>query len=591
MVGSALAQPVCTPSFTWTPSPSGNNLLKVIFTNTSTFSFPPTATTVAYSSINFGDNTSGTIPNAGNTSHNYSAPGTYNVVLTTYAYDSLTQTQLCNNTYSQSVTVAYTACGFTISATNNGSGSFTFTLNNPAATSGMSYNWNFGDGSTATGTATTQTHTYVNSGTYMVSVSGTGGGCLYSNSVSIQYAAPVNCSLLNASFSYNMGTGGQVYFSNQSTFVNSNPPVVRVPTWDFGDGSPLSTSLAPAHTYAASGLYNVILYNNWVDTFTNAVLCSDTDAQVITVTIAPQANVISGLVIGDSANAPTTQVSYKVWLIVHNATANTLTAVDSVVATGVYAAYSFSNPAAGNYLTKAAVVNGTPGITGMIPTYHDSSLYWNMATTIVHNGGTTSGKHIYMQQGLTTSGPGFIGGNISQGANKGTNAGVPNLLVMLRNSANDLVKFTYTDLNGDYSFGALPAGTYNVYPEDMNYLTTPSSGITLASGAYSVNGVNFKQTPTVIVPITTGLQDVPSANMFGIYPNPTKGNVSISWSSTMTGKATVSIMDMAGRQVYAKDADVAKMSSLDLSRLQSGIYFISITTDKAQHTEKIILQH
>ena len=197
-----------------------------------------------------------------------------------------------------------------------------------------------------------------------------------------------------------------------------------------------------------------------------------------------------------------------------------------------------------------------------------------------------------MKSGYFAGGPGFIGGNISLGANKGTGAGVPGIIVMLRNATtNEVLRFTYTDANGDYSFGNLPAGSYNIFPEDMNYITIPSGTIVLASGQYMTTGINFKHTPTHIKPIPAGINNVPQNSLFSIYPNPSHGMVQINWATDVTTNATIQVIDMTGRQVYSADATTSQSKIINLSHLQSGAYFIKVLTDKAQRSEKIMIQH
>jgi PKD repeat protein len=48
-----------------------------------------------------------------------------------------------------------------------------------------------------------------------------------------------------------------VSFSSENSFGRAGLPVTY--SWDFGDGSPLDTSVAPAHTYAAAGTYTALL--------------------------------------------------------------------------------------------------------------------------------------------------------------------------------------------------------------------------------------------------------------------------------------------------------------------------------------------
>lgn len=401
--------------------------------------------------------------------------------------------------------------------------------------------------------------------------------------------AQVNCSTLTASFTSSV-SGYHVNFTNTST----NPMIPLIYSnafWNFGDGSS-STSLNPGHTYAATGTYSVMLINEWLDTASNMVVCTDTAYGSVTITGGGNpTNEISGTITWDSTGTGP-QVGFKVWLIEFDSVANTLTAIDSVGAGGfMTATYTFSNVPAGVYRTKAAAnPNGTI-LGNLLPTYHHSSLYWNSATLIYHAGGVTNGKDIEMINGTPTAGPGFIGGNVSTGANKGTAVGVPGVQIVLRDGTNGAVKFTYTNANGDYSFNNLAAGTYNIYPEKMNYITTPSSALTVTTGQPTVNSVNFKQTATEIKPVSTGISDLPSANLFSVYPNPSAGKVQINWAAQSTGTADVTVMDISGRTVATAKASMSRSFSMDLGNLQAGVYFVKVATAAAQHSVKIMIQH
>jgi hypothetical protein len=528
--------------------------------------------------------------------YDFPGPGTYNVGTVLYTYDSTatTFTSICHDSSNVTVTIAASPCASTMSFVNNGGGSYTFTANNIGGGTGLTYLWDFGDGSTGTGPSVT--HSYTNSGSYTVSLASSTSGCVDSSFTTIQYFnGTLNCNNLFANFSHS-GNGYSISFNNTSTAVSNVPgaSVISNATWDFGDGTATVTGVNnPTHNYTSPGIYTVTLTNNWVDSAnTSNVYCTNTTTQQVTI-MAP-ANVISGTIVWDSTITNLQQVTFKVWLIVMDSAQNTLTAVDSTITSGfAIAPYSFSGYQPGSYRTKAAVLNGTVGALGLLPTYHTSSAYWSTATVINHTGGSSLNKDIVMQSGITTAGPGFIGGSVITGANKSTNLGdpVPNLLIMLRNDVNgDLVRFTYTDANGNYSFSSLPAGTYNVYPEDMNYTTIPSDPIVLASGQYNASGIDFKHTPTQIKPIPTSIIDLPESNLFSIFPNPSNGKVQINWTTNAKVKATIEVVDVTGRSVVKQEAGTDESSMLNLSSLQSGVYFIKVVTDKAQHTERVILR-
>ena len=375
---------------------------------------------------------------------------------------------------------------------------------------------------------------------------------LMTAALAVPAMAQINCSTLSAGMNPNINNMS-VQFINTSTNLNI-PSALEFSYWNFGDGNGSSSQHA-SHTYTTAGTYQVQLIHQWMDTLDMSTVCSDTVYQNVTVpgNSNPTANKIAGVIHWDSTLG-LIQAGFKVWLIEHDAVANTLTAIDSLTTNGSFTAYyEFNNVASGSYRTKAALLgNGTSWSTTFIPTYHQSSLYWSSATVINHTGGTSAGRDIIMQTGAPTTGPGFIGGSITQGANKGTANGIPDVLVMLRDAAtNDLVKFTYTDNNGDYSFSDLPIGTYNIYPEKMNYTTTSSATLAITSTMHQITNINFGETADEIKPKVTSVKNIAASSFFNIYPNPTEGVINISWKGNANGEAVISILDISGRTVVS----------------------------------------
>jgi hypothetical protein len=285
-------------------------------------------------------------------------------------------------------------------------------------------------------------------------------------------------------------------------------------------------------------------------------------------------------------------IDYKVWLINYDAVNGVLTAVDSTTAStytsSSQAPYWFSNASYGTYLVKAAVITGT---NQLLPSYHTNDFYWSTATQFSHSSAYTVNINIGMLSGTPGAGPGFVAGNVSQGANKGTADGDPvaGLLIVLQDASGEVVRFTYTDANGNYSFSGIPVGSYSVFPESMNYVTIPSGTLNVATGQTSFNGVNFKQTQTHIKPIPVGVDNLPERSLFSVYPNPSKGDVHISWASA-NSEETVQVVDMTGRNVFSVKVTTHAPTVLHLSHLQPGIYFIKATDDSSRHTEKLVIQ-
>lgn len=569
----------CNPQFTWASAPTSTNLLRVNFTNTTTYPTPSMSFMPSFH-MDFGDNSIGYPYTAA--THDYAAPGIYTVTLYMSILDSINQLIVCADSVTQQVTVSYPPCASTISTLNNGNGSYTFTATNPANTSGLTYNWNYGDGNMGTGSVVS--HTYNASGTYNITLQVTGSGCTSTAQTTVNYIdTTFNCDSLTAGFNSSIN-GLTVYFNNASTTL---PNINLESNWLFGDGN-TSNALNTSHIYVNPGSYTVTLINSWVDSMTQTTYCMDTISQQIVVTNPIPSNYIAGTIHWDPSATSDSVYNFKVWLIIHDSSANTLTAVDSVNVYPWVNSYTFNNASGGDYLVKAAPYYATWPLPtyGYVPTYHDSSLYWSGASTIVHTGGITTGKDIWMQFGTPTSGPGFVGGNISAGAGKGTGTGVEGLLVFLRNNANgQLVASTYTDANGDYSFDNLATGTYNVYPEEMAYTTTPSSALNITTGQTNSTGIDFVQTDDEIKPATElGISPVSKNDGISIYPNPIADQLFI---ENKTGRFNLfSIVNTVG-QIVKQGSLKQGNNKVETISLGSGIYYIIVNGADGSRSMKI----
>lgn len=78
-------------------------------------------------------------------------------------------------------------------------------------------------------------------------------------------------------------------------------------------------------------------------------------------------------------------------------------------------------------------------------------------------------------------------------------------------------------------------------------------------------------------------------NLVKIYPNPTKGFVSIQLPSVISGESKISLIDIQGRTIFSKENN-QQTTQIDLSHLTDGIYFISLTYQNQKVVKKIILK-
>jgi DUF4097 and DUF4098 domain-containing protein YvlB len=194
-----------------------------------------------------------------------------------------------------------------------------------------------------------------------------------------------------------------------------------------------------------------------------------------------------------------------------------------------------------------------------------------------------------MQAGSSANGPGFVAGNVTLGAGKGTATGVPNLLIILRNASNQLIKSTFTNANGDYSFSNVPLGTYTIYPENMPQVTTPSAAFTISATNTTFNGIDFTKNSKKIIPNNLSVAQTQLTHNFSVYPNPTNDLVTIHALGNASA-TTLQLVDMTGRVLLTENNYGAADMTLSLTTIPAGMYYLKISSGATQQVEKLILQ-
>lgn len=86
-----------------------------------------------------------------------------------------------------------------------------------------------------------------------------------------------------------------------------------------------------------------------------------------------------------------------------------------------------------------------------------------------------------------------------------------------------------------------------------------------------------------------GITDANFDNNFNVYPNPSSGQINIA-SKISLGETTVTIVDMNGRTVYTQKVNLGTLTTLDASKLTTGIYLVNIEGDTYTHTSKLIMK-
>lgn len=507
---------------------------------------------------NFGDGTSDT---AHNPMHTFNTSGPYHVCLT------------INNNGCQA-----TYCDTNVHCGGGGAGcqAYFYTQNNgtlqewfqnasSGTTSTTTYLYTFGDGGNST--QQNPSHTYASAGTYTVCLTindTANGGCTDSYCMSV--TVPLGGNNCQANFNWT-SAGNTAAFTN----LSSNSGFATY-AWTFGDGA-TSMNVNPAHTYASAGSYAVCL--TMTDS-SNGILCTSTYCDSVTVGGASGGTCsISGII----GNNGAVQDYATVWLIEHNIANGTLYAVDSLHITPAnQGSYVFNNVAAGNYLVKVAADTQSVNYATLVPTYFGNVLFWSSAATVLVCPSQTN-VNITLTVGVNPGGPGFVGGLVSQGANRMMNFGDPmqHIEILVLNLNNTPVQYQYSASNGMYGFNNLAYGTYKIYAEVLGKQTFPATVVVDAAHQF-INGVNIEINSSYVAVTATNF---PNGNLEGvtIFPNPASDVANISYTSNDESDLLITISDITGRVISETPyfVHVGKTTmSLPVKNLEPGMYVINL---------------
>lgn len=554
---SAWAQ--CFTSFMYYESDPSTN--EITFVD-STYGTTPNA----FSVWDFGDGTVDSSYGLQGAVHSYNAPGLYVACLV------VTYNGTSCGTYCDTVLVRGTSstcgAGFQYTLSNN-SASFSSSV---TGTAPFAYSWDFGDNST--GTSANPVHTYNTNGNYnacLTITDATGCTSTFCDAVTIG-SGNGNCS---ASFTSTATATGLTQFTSSLSNPAGAPYTYA---WDFGDGG-TGTTANPAHTYTSSGTFVACL------TVTSTSGCTDTYCDSVFVPSAPTSFDVSG-----SVFAGNTPASAVVYLIVEDSLA--LYLIDSTVTQQGY--YQFRGVTQGNYLIKAALTPNATNYTDYLPTYYGNELLWSNAASIFVNQ-TLTGQNIDLIAGNNPGGPGFVGGLISQGANKqGEGDPEVGVHIMLLDMNNDPVQYTYSNAQGEWEFSNVAYGTYQVYAEIAGKTTEPVT-ITIDATHEMINNIGLVVESLRVTgsEITSGIEEILMSTSH-LYPNPTTGVASLTISTERSTNAEMVVLNAMGQEVMREELILnagQQELKFNINNNPTGIYFMQLRIEgQSVLNEKILKQ-
>lgn len=167
--------------------------------------------------------------------------------------------------------------------------------------------------------------------------------------------------------------------------------------------------------------------------------------------------------------------------------------------------------------------------------------------------------------------------------------------------------FTYTDNNGEVSFDASGStGQGLTYEWDFGDGSAAGSGETTthtyASGdTYDVTltvtnkcGASKDATESADVVITSINSLADAVNYIKVYPNPNSGSFELRVSADeIKSNYNLTILDLQGKVLYQESVSNNSLNfrkSMDLSHLNSGVYFLHINSDGLNYVNRVMIQ-
>lgn len=455
-----------------------------------------------------------------------------------------------------------------------------FTAINPTPATASVW-WDFGDGTTGTNIAQNVSHTYATWGQYIVTrIVSDVNGCVDTATQTVNLTvnnnldAWTNMTLQNETVDYTVANHSQLYpgkYTLMATYyVKASGDII--------DTQVVSTLPTGSFT-APVGTFYLSVYLEYRDTLFGTP--ANIDVDTLFPCVKPGYGVMKGYVNGVDPVLGFVNPDATVYLIAYDSLAGTITMVDTAIVTPTNYQYAILAPYGTNYLIKAVPTLAWPNF---MPTYRYKSLYWDSAeyrkvtpTSIF----SSFGYDVALLIGTNPGGPGFIGGNVSQGANKTMGVGDPfeGLSILLLNANKQPVSHATTNAQGDFSFPSVAYGSYFLHAEHPGLYTTDIP-VTLSS---TMPGITQNMTINSTSIFAAGLAEAKAdLTSLSLFPNPVSlanSQFTLSVKLDKPSTATVELMDGTGRVVRAGQERFnagASSVTIGINSLAAGLYRVNV---------------
>ena len=419
----------------------------------------------------------------------------------------------------------------------------------------------------------------------------TPAGTLSAGSGSVVTANPTSTTIYTIT-----GANGTCSTTAQSTVSVIASPTVSVNSVSICAGNSATLTANGASTYTwttpASNSASIIVNPSTTTVYTvnaQAAGCAGTFSATGTVSVTPLPSLTitpssPTICAGQATTLTVSGVTSQVWA----PGSQTTTAISVTPTTTVTYTVNGSNAGCANTKTVTVTVNPLPTVTST-----SASICVGKTTTLTASGSAVS--YSWNPSGVTTNtitvaaaNAGFFTFTVTGTSALGCSKSITTNLIGLPNPTINITATPSVICNGQsVTLTASGASTYtwtggvvNGTPFSPTMTATYSVTGTSAIGSCTASAAN-----TVTVNTCTGIQENQNTIVFNVFPNPSNGNFTVQSS---VYPAVLVMYDVTGKQVIRKEITEME-TSLNVSQLNNGVYYISLTADSGSVNYKMLI--
>jgi hypothetical protein len=398
----------------------------------------------------------------------------------------------------------------------------------------------------------------------------------------IPYTAPI-C-INNTSYDYD---GDSIVYSlvapsfttNQSASYNMGFSA----TDPFGIGSSMSFNSQSGNVCkpASSGNVGAYLFAIKAEEYRNGALVGSIirDVQIVQLAIGSGSFLSIEGIVTDAQNNPVNGIDVELY---EYSISQGVLPLSSTATTNAAGEYSFNNVARKQYLVRAIPVD-----TSYLPTYHESTYFWNTSQLIFSLCDPLVNANINLVSTANPLGTGVVAGYMNGLNIRTVDVFGPVYIYLEDKNTGALKAQTTIDVTGYYQFNNVEDGDYRIVA-DISGLNMLSTHFPVVSGGGLNGNYDFIATPDGIYALLmtpTGILSNAQEQEILLFPNP--GNEVINISLKHKSKTTLQIYDCVGALIYAEEFN-GNSGNVSVGHLSKGTYIVSLQSNEIVKTFKWI---